>query len=61
MGAGVVNANPFLRGDTIGELWAWADRKMNSASAVVVAARPAPVSTEITTYINTINGVLKSL
>ena len=37
MGPGVVNANPFLRGKTIGDLVAWSDRKMRGASGAAVA------------------------
>ena len=47
MGAGVVNANPFLHGKTIRDLTDWADRKMNSAparSSVVTAPRVVPAA-----------------
>ncbi|MFV0301292.1 MAG: peptidoglycan DD-metalloendopeptidase family protein [Paracoccus sp. (in: a-proteobacteria)] len=40
MGAGVVNANPFLGGYSIARLKGWADRKMNAAP--VLAATPEP-------------------
>ncbi len=49
MGSGVVNANPFLRGKTIGDLIAWSDRKMRvkgskagTSSAPVAVARAVP-------------------
>ena len=42
MGAGVVNANPFLARYTVADLKGWADRKMQSAP--VDAATPAPVA-----------------
>jgi hypothetical protein len=41
LGAGVVKANPFLAGMTVGDLRAWADRKMGGAqSAPASPARP---------------------
>lgn len=46
MGAGVVGANPFLRGKTIGDLVAWSDRKMQVKGSPVVSSgssAPAPV------------------
>ena len=64
MGNGVVNANPFLRGDTIRELWSWADRKMGSAPAAPStpqAPRAAPVSAEVAAYIEVIDGILEEL
>jgi len=41
LGAGAVNANPFLRGMTVADLQAWADRKMGGS---VPAPRPASAS-----------------
>ncbi len=62
MGIEVVNANPFLTGDTIRELWTWADRKMNSRSVQSAqASKPAPTPPGITAYIKTIDGILGSI
>lgn len=44
LGAGAVNANPFLRGMTAGDLQAWADRKMGGSAAAPKHATAAPVS-----------------
>lgn len=41
LGAGAVNANPFLRGMTVADLQAWANRKMGG-SATAHKAAPAP-------------------
>lgn len=45
-GAGVVNANPFLRGQTTGWLIQWAERKMNykgkATATATASAAPAP-------------------
>lgn len=41
LGAGAVNANPFLRGMTVADLQAWADRKMGGSAP---AAQRAPAS-----------------
>lgn len=38
MGAGVVNANPFLTGKTMGDLVAWADAKMSGSKGAVAVA-----------------------
>jgi uncharacterized protein (DUF1684 family) len=44
MGSAVVNANPFLRNKTIGDLQAWSDRKMRGAGGgVVTTPAPTPV------------------
>lgn len=52
MGTAVVSANPFLTGKTIGELLAWADRKMTGTAA------PAVVSPEIRRYRETVDAIL---
>jgi hypothetical protein len=44
LGAGAVNANPFLRGMTVGDLQAWADRKMGGKAPAVRTASATPVS-----------------
>lgn len=44
LGAGAVNANPFLRGMTAGDLQAWADRKMGGSAAAPKSASAAPAS-----------------
>lgn len=38
MGAGVVSANPFLTGKTMGDLVAWADAKMSGSKGAVAVA-----------------------
>jgi hypothetical protein len=50
MGAGVVNANPFLHGKTIRDLTDWADRKMNSAPARRVVSAPRVVPAAVTAF-----------
>ncbi|RAP41091.1 hypothetical protein BYZ73_11715 [Rhodovulum viride] len=52
MGPAVVSANPFLTGKTIGELLAWADRKMTGTAA------PAVISPEIRRYRETVDAIL---
>lgn len=42
LGAGAVNANPFLRGMTAGDLKAWADRKMGGPVQTAVAQSTQP-------------------
>ena len=42
MGAGVVGANPFLRGWSIGDLQNWAERKMTGGGAAVPAIAVVP-------------------
>jgi hypothetical protein len=44
LGAGAVNANPFLRGMTAGDLQAWANRKMSGNAAAPKSASAAPLS-----------------
>ena len=65
MGAAVVNANPFLRGKTIGDLTAWADRKMRGASSAPAYGASAPVVVrippEIELYRTAIDEILKEL
>ncbi|ARC90736.1 hypothetical protein [Rhodovulum sp. MB263] len=51
MGTAVVAANPFLTGKSIGELLAWADRKMTGTA-------PAVVSPEIRRYRETVDAIL---
>ena len=38
LGAGVIRANPFLKGKNVAYVKAWAERKMSGSAAVVVAA-----------------------
>ena len=61
MGAGVVNANPFLRNYSIADLKAWAQRKMRGAgSGATAPAAAAPVMTrEVRAYIAAIDDVLE--
>ncbi len=65
MGAGVVGANPFLRGKTIGDLIAWSDRKMQiKGQPVVVSSAPAipaprAVPEEIKAFRETVDTLLK--
>ncbi|QUJ78106.1 M23 family metallopeptidase [Sulfitobacter albidus] len=67
MGAGVVNANPFLRGRTVGWMTSWADRKMGRISRTAVAAAPAlpPAQTvepaQVKRYKEGLNTLLASL
>lgn len=62
MGAGVVSANPFLRGRNIGWLKAWADRKMRTKGVPAGPAVPsfAPTPPHILAYFKTIDTVLES-
>lgn len=57
MGAGVVAANPFLRGYSIGDLRNWADRKMSGASGTTHAATSSepPLSPELRAYVSEID------
>eukprot|EP00903_Cladosiphon_okamuranus_P018277 g16813.t1 len=48
MGAGVVSANPFLRGKNIADLLAWADRKMQSRGQRVAVVIPPQVKAYMT-------------
>lgn len=48
MGAGVVSANPFLRGKNISDLLAWADRKMQSRGQRVAVVIPPQVKAYMT-------------
>ncbi|RMC35415.1 peptidoglycan DD-metalloendopeptidase family protein [Paracoccus alkanivorans] len=54
MGAGVVAANPFLRGYSIGDLRNWADRKMSGTSGVegAVTLPEPPLSPELRAYVS---------
>lgn len=65
MGASVVNANPFLRGKTIGYLHSWSDRKMRGAGrgGPVMATAPAVrvVPPEIQTFRKHVDEILASL
>ena len=66
MGASVVKANPFLRGKSNRDLWAWADRKMGrkgpplpSTASVRVVVKTIPK--EIKDFRDRVDQVLKSL
>ena len=58
MGAGVVGANPFLTNYTIGDLKAWADRKMGSAPAAASAPVAAPIPPEVKVYMDVVNQIM---
>ncbi|WP_420857750.1 peptidoglycan DD-metalloendopeptidase family protein [Marivivens marinus] len=58
MGEGVVRANGFLRGKTIADLWAWADRKMGNAPTVAIA-RARPVPPEVRAYMDLIEPIIE--
>lgn len=64
MGAGVVNANPFLRNYTIADLRAWSDRKMNAQSVAAATSMPAaemaPVSPEVRKFVALMDGILSA-
>ncbi|WP_106691502.1 M23 family metallopeptidase [Paracoccus methylarcula] len=57
MGAGVVSANPFLRGYSIGDLRNWADRKMSghSGTELAVTSPEPPLSPELRAYVSEID------
>ncbi|WP_421701036.1 peptidoglycan DD-metalloendopeptidase family protein [Aliiroseovarius sp.] len=57
MGATVVNANGFLRDKTIGDLWAWADRKMGQRGSAPVA-RTRAVPAEVRAFIDLLKPIL---
>ncbi len=59
MGAGVVNANPFLRNYTIADLKAWAQRKMRGAGGGSSAPPQPAMSAETRAYIATIDALLR--
>ncbi|HRK42704.1 MAG TPA: M23 family metallopeptidase [Gemmobacter sp.] len=67
MGAGVVNANPFLKDYTVADLKAWATRKMEgkgaSVPATTGASAPVPVALppEVEAYIALADQVLAAL
>lgn len=65
MGASVVNANPFLRGKTIGYLHSWSDRKMRGAGkgGTVVASAPAVrvIPAEVQAFRKAVDDLLKQL
>lgn len=66
MGAGVVNANPFLKDYTVADLKAWATRKMEGKAAPVPAtagSAPVPVALppEVEAYIALADQVLAEL
>ena len=68
MGSSVVNANPFLRGKTISDLRAWADRKMVGAgnapapgAGLISSTVRAVVPQEVKDYRETIDGFLEGL
>ncbi|RJE87907.1 peptidoglycan DD-metalloendopeptidase family protein [Paracoccus onubensis] len=55
MGAGVVSANPFLRGYSLGDLRNWAERKMSGRSNPAFIAPEPPLSPEVRAYIAAID------
>lgn len=58
MGPAVVGANPFLRGYSIGDLRAWADRKMaGQPIAAAMAASPEPVPEPVRTFMAAIDRI----
>lgn len=67
MGSSVVNANPFLRGKTIADLRAWADRKMVGAGSApaygVGSSAPvrAVIPQEVSDYRETIDRFIDGL
>lgn len=62
MGARVVNANPFLRNYTIGDLEVWAQRKMRGAGTatnpVPSTPRPPPLTAEMRDFIKIVDKIL---
>jgi murein DD-endopeptidase MepM/ murein hydrolase activator NlpD len=61
MGAGVVNANPFLAKYTVADLKSWSDRKMHGRGAAPTAPVAAPVPPEIQVYQQLVDDVLKEV
>ncbi|MCF6445762.1 peptidoglycan DD-metalloendopeptidase family protein [Nereida sp. MMG024] len=70
MGAGVVGANPFLKGRSVGWMTNWSDRKMarvgrGNTSVTVrnapTVSRPAVIPAEVKRYQAGIDGLLKTL
>ena len=65
MGAGVVNANPFLRGRNVRWMTDWSDRKMSRVTGgrVVAAApaTPAPEPEAVKRYKEAIDGLIEAL
>lgn len=69
MGAGVVNANPFLRGRTVGWMTDWSDRKMRpvgrgAGTRVAEAAPPPqamPVPAEVKRFKEAVDAVVAAL
>lgn len=61
MGPAVVSANPFLRGYTIADLKAWADRKMEGTGRSAAPAAPTapPLSAEARALIELIDEILQ--
>lgn len=58
MGAAVVGANPFLRGYSIGDLRAWADRKMaGQPVAAAMAPPPEPIPEQVRTFMAAIDRI----
>jgi hypothetical protein len=47
LGAGVVSANPFLRGMTAGDLQAWAARKVGGSASAPQTASASPASSPV--------------
>lgn len=60
MGAGVVNANPFLKGWTVAQMTSWSDRKMSGASGSGGGSyTPAPVITpQLRAYMKLIDTII---
>ena len=61
MGQGVVNANPFLTNYTVGDLKAWADRKMSghsSGASAPVAEVAAPIPEAVKVYMQIVDQII---
>ncbi|MBS0123556.1 peptidoglycan DD-metalloendopeptidase family protein [Thetidibacter halocola] len=66
MGAGVVNANPFLRNMTVADMVAWSDRKMSGKKGAVAVtngpvAAPVVVSAEAKAFREAVDAVLEGV
>lgn len=62
MGAGVVNANPFLNGYSIAQLKGWADRKMSAAPVLAATPEPereAPPSPAVLAFVAAMDAMLQ--
>ncbi len=60
MGAAVVNANSFLKGWSVSQMTAWADRKMSGAGGGRVAAAPV-MTPELRAYMKLIDGIIAEI